>query len=166
MDKATATTLFISYGFAIGTTQGEGRPEPDPLRLVNDLVGPLDPEGFMLQTSKHTEDVLIYPVVQLSTPPDATVMDGWEEATEVSFYALNDNKGTLALCAWDDVINGGSLAGGEGYYRVLACARGRAEAARQDPVDPQMLAEFRLYVWPAPEAPPIEHKSIGFHYEA
>lgn len=84
MNRSAITTFFITYGFVVGTTLDEDQPDPGTVRLVNDLVGPLEPEGFMLRSSKHTEDVLIHPVVQLSTAPDPSVMDGWDEATEVS----------------------------------------------------------------------------------
>lgn len=167
MPYTNSGSLSTQYGYILGHTRDSMvvGVEVDIEFLVNDLVGPLPDEGFIIRTACdwETVDIAHYHIDDIS--PSTSITDAWEESVEVSFFAVCDPEPIIGLMTFDDALLGGPLPG-PGHYRILVCASNREavmESERRGD-EPNVHARFSIHIWPAAPSDPIIHKSIGFKY--
>lgn len=99
--------------------------------------------------------------VRLLSAAPTEVAEGWEDVSEVSFWAESDEPVTIA--GIEDFATGSSFAlkqridfAGQGWYRLRVCARGRDTMAGE--WVQAALEDYFAEVWQAPQSEPLVHR--------
>lgn len=94
--------------------------------------------------------------VELTDAEPVAVLDGWDEMADVS---IDVHAGELrVLEVLGDLVELPPLSGEHPAYRVRCLASGRD--LDTNGVEIESRERYRLIVWPAPDAPPVDHRVL------
>lgn len=152
--RTATAALHLSYSQFVVTDWNSRESISPTLAASNGLVG-TNASGAVVLTGIHTGNVNVTAEL-LDNAPGSVDLDEWDEVVEVSVES--EDGELIAHGIMDDPPEGlPELAhAGPGTYRLRVHARGRdtaVDATRSEPVE-----DYKLSVWPAPEAAEAVYK--------